>query len=381
LGAFGIHNFGNDASLRATFDAVQEHAPRATPVCVCSNPALIREQYGIGTFALHFSPPPTSRLLHSRIWLSRQLARVPREIARWVAMVRHLEGVDLLIVAGTGILDDQHSRASGAPLDLSLWALAAWIRRVPVMMLSVGAGPIDSKFSRLLLRVAARCARAISYRDAASRRYMASIGRDTRADSVCPDLAFSLHYPQAIRGGPPRVAIGVLSEINWLGRSDGYRVYLDRLARLVKSLVSEGCQVVLLVGDFADRSARADLLDRLDTESHLVSAPPVHNYADVIEQLRSCKTVIASRYHILVPALCLGLPVISLEYGFKNTALLAQFDLTQYCHDIDAFDPNLVADQALALSCQTRSPQPYDAYERMKEQVRQQFAKVLEHVG
>ena len=379
LGAFGIANFGNDASLTAALAGLRDELPGCRVVCICSDPDLIAAEHGVETLPLHFRDGP-SRLLQSESRAVRILARLPREVVRWWDAYRQLRRVDQLVVAGTGILDDQHSRPGGAPYDLFLWCTAARFARCPVFMLSVGAGPIWSRLNRVLILGAARHARYISYRDQSSREFMSSIGRDVIHDVLAPDLVFGPAVPaeQDHRSGCA-VAVGVMSDCNWPDRPDEFELYLDRIEEVVRGLLREGADVRLVIGDKADRSARLAVVDRLIADDRAgstgqVDAPAVDSFDEVLDVLRGCDVVIASRYHNLVAAFLLGRPVISLEYGFKNTALMSELGFPENCHHIDAFQPDKIVAEALELLA---SPAPPTGpVERYRELLAEQYRHV-----
>ena len=102
----------------------------------------------------------------------------------------------MLIVPGTGILGEFRDRPLGMPLALFGWCLAAKLCGARIAFVSVGAGPIEHPLSRWLIKSAAAMAQYRSYRDTSSKKFMESIGFDTRNDAVYPDLAFKLPAPR-----------------------------------------------------------------------------------------------------------------------------------------------------------------------------------------
>jgi polysaccharide pyruvyl transferase WcaK-like protein len=250
-------------------------------------------------------------------------------------------------------------------------------------MLSVGAGPIDRKLSRVLLRGAARAAHFISYRDEMSRDYMRSIGRDVSRDEVSADLVFGLP-PTSVDhrdGRRPAVAIGVLWSGTWEKRPDARDRYRDRLVELVGLLWDGGNDVVLVIGDAADTESRDELVNALEKTDSVrarerLDCPPIRSFDDVLKTLANCEAAIVSRYHNVVAALMTATPVISLEYGFKNRALMSSAGLAEWCLHIDDFDPADVARRVATVNPQI-AVEETAAVEALRAEVNQQFFDVL----
>src|SRR5262249_55059940 len=129
--------------------------------------------------------PLRKRLRMASIGLSEEA----REYSRaW----RTLNGTDIFIVPGTGLLTDAFGLSGWGPYGLLKWSVIAKLRQCRVMFVSVGAGPIDSAFGRLLARFALSLADYRSYRDAPSKAVVEGLGVHAVNDGVFPDLVFDL---------------------------------------------------------------------------------------------------------------------------------------------------------------------------------------------
>ena len=123
------------------------------------------------------------------------LLSAPRQLASLIRAIRHVRRLELLIVPGTGILDDFEGRPLGMPVAILAWCLAARLCGTRLAFVSIGAGPIEHPLSRWLMKTAAAMAHYRSYRDTVSKEFMESIGFDTRDDPIYPDIAFKLPGP------------------------------------------------------------------------------------------------------------------------------------------------------------------------------------------
>ena len=208
FGQFGCGNSGNEGSLEVMLTFLQGLRPDANVTCICPVPDKVREEHRV--FALLDRPSSTEfnalvRLLTQRLHL-----------LSWIYTIKQVRKLDLLIVPGTGILDDYLTGPWGFPYVLFRWCLSAKLSGTEVWFVSIGAGPIHHPLSRWLMKRAATVAQYRSYRDTVSREFMMSVGFDARADPVYPDLAFSLPAPRFLTPGRAdgralAVALGVMS--------------------------------------------------------------------------------------------------------------------------------------------------------------------------
>ena len=221
IGLFGVGNFGNEASLAAALGAARRVLPTAHLTTICPNPARVEREHGVSGVSIN----PSSRWARfaegSRL---RRLATAPlRELARSgiccaTSAPRRSDGR-----SRNGILDDFGMGPSHVPLQILRWSVAARMTGTRLVFLSIGAGPIVHRVSRLLMRASVAQADFCSYRDEGSRRFMASIGRQTADDEVWPDLVFALERGTAEPriDAPFTVALGVMNYRGWRGWGSG----------------------------------------------------------------------------------------------------------------------------------------------------------------
>src|SRR5262245_56187854 len=195
LGLFGVGNFGNDTSLAIAADAVRARRPDAELSCVCPAHGAeeVRSRFGLATVDLQTAGRVGQWMPRSRV--ARRLIRPLVECGRLLAAWRELRHVDQLVVAGTGFFDDFGVSPTQTPLDTFRWMLAARVRRVPVALISIGAGPIHQRLSAFLLLRPVRWADYVSVRDPGSRQFLAGHHPPHGGLPVRPDLAFGCRVP------------------------------------------------------------------------------------------------------------------------------------------------------------------------------------------
>jgi polysaccharide pyruvyl transferase WcaK-like protein len=369
LGLFGCGNSGNDGSLEAMLIFLRRRRPNAKLVCFCGArggaPDQVARTFGVAAIPLGL-PQPTNALLQT---LDRLSSKGPRLLASWLLAIKHARSLDVLIIPGTGILDDFGERPTGMPATLFGWCLAAKLCGTRIAFVSIGAGPIHHPLSRWLMRSAVAMAQYRSYRDHISKAFLQSIGFDTRNDEVYPDIAFKLPEPAAAcvdntGEGPLTIGVGVMTYVGW--RNDDIRgaavyvAYLEKITKFVLWLLDRGHQVRILTGDGADRRAVADVMagvmaaDRYLSRDRL-QAQPTESLHELMRQIAATDIIVATRFHNIVCALKLAKPTVSIGYAEKNDVLMAEMGLGSFCQHVERLDLRRLTEQFTELAANRRN--------------------------
>jgi polysaccharide pyruvyl transferase WcaK-like protein len=355
VGLFGIlgdGNIGNDASMEAVLGYLAREHPDSVLDAMTTGADRLSNVYGIDAVPLsgrHSERQTTWRPLALAVNLVGLVGQAVRTAA-WVR--RH----DVIIVPGMGVLEASLPlRPWETPYALFLLCASGRLFGTKVALVSVGADPIKKRATRWLLNGAARSAFYRSYRDEGSRAAMQQRGLDTTRDAVYPDLVFGLE-PTSSRepGDPASVGLGVMA---YYGSNDDDRAdaeaihaaYLAKMKRFVRWLVDDGRRVRLIIGDRCDAPvAQALLADveryRPDLDPGVVVIESVSSFDDVVRALQPVGVVVASRFHNIICALKLAKPTISIEYAPKNSELMSEMGLSNYCHSAGT----LAVDQLIA---------------------------------
>ena len=388
FGLFGSGNFGNDGSLEAMLRLLRREAPDERLLCICEQPDQVRAAFGLEAIPIYYRPAAAAA--------GRPPSAARRALGRaslWFYALWHLRRMKMLIVPGTGVLDDFAVSPFGWPHDILAWWLLARLTGVKVVLASVGAGPIHHPLSRRLMKAAARAAHYRSYRDTVSRDFMSSIGFDVRGDPICPDIAFSLLAPVSMResddeGGPPIIGLGVMAYRGWRGARSGdstiYRTYLEKITAFVLWLLDSGHQVRLLMGELSDLEAVEDVIARAQASRsrsamRALQFEPAHTLHDVMRQMAATDIVVATRYHNVVCALKMRKPTISIGYARKNDALLQAMGHADFCQQIEDLDLDLLRAQTIRLIADRRfiERRTDEACARFEARLRAQEATLL----
>lgn len=347
-GNFGTHNLGNECTLAAAIVQIRRQLPEAQLCVICRGPADTASRHGLPAEPIGVETPPGEGAPAPRVL--RIARRFGRECADWLRAIRRGAAFDALLIVGTGILTDIGEGTLGFPYELFKWSLAARLGRGRLLFVSVGVEAVTGVLARRFITGALRLADYRSYRDSRCVELLQAIGFRAAADRVFPDLAFALPPPPPARApGPGRtVAVGLF---NYRGRGTGspeaaaaYARYLEQICTLIRSLLERGSRVRVIIGDVAyDAAVQEDVRARLEAEGVDLRAPayadePAASFEQLLAQLAATDIVIASRYHNVLLALLCGKPVLSLEYEGKNTELMREMGLGEFCQSLDELD-------------------------------------------
>lgn len=374
FGLFGVNNLGNEATLAAAVHALRTRLPDVRLVLLSAAPDQVAQLECFPIQIDHDALPVMEYLWRVR---SPQRREKYREILQWLTEPfrafrtrKQARGLDLLLIAGTGIADDFGQGPFDVPHHLYRWCRVVRGEGAAVRFASIGAGPVSHSRSRRWFRGALQCADYRSYRESSSKQFALDLGVQAESDRVLPDLVFSLPIPPHLSGQsvqwPPRtIGLGVMGYYGWNAQREAgekiYADYLDKISWLAGQLLDRGYSVRLLVGNRGgDQRAVTDVVNvtnaRRTGRDGSVTARQILSYLDVLEEIAQTDLVVATRFHNVLLAFLLERPVISIEYAQKNNDLMAEMGFADYCHSIETFDSAAVLAQVERLALLPHPP-------------------------
>jgi polysaccharide pyruvyl transferase WcaK-like protein len=270
-----------------------------------------------------------------------------REIASLPNSWRALDGVELVVIAGSNQLLDQFGGAWGFPYTLLRWTVLARLRGARVVLLSVGAGPLDGSLACQFIRWTLRLAQYASVRDEGSAALVSRIGW-AKPLPVKPDLAFSFAADRALapvqapaNAGSLVVAVNLMPVHDprwWPGAKPQVQAsYLAAMRAFVARLLAQGHGVELYGTQPADEWVARDLMTQLagvDGSAHL-TLTRIRSLDELTVLYQRCNVIVATRFHGILLALRFARPVIGVCYYRKSRELMRDFDLEEFAFDLD----------------------------------------------
>jgi polysaccharide pyruvyl transferase WcaK-like protein len=360
----GRGNLGDAAIITSLIAGIRRRQPDADITGFTLSPEGTTRQHGVPAFRLNgfkvssYVPAPPGDPFPGASALAK--IRLLRRPVRWASIGagdralrretrERLRGVDQVVVAGGGQIDDFFGGPLGHPYTLWSWSGLARQAGARFSILSVGTGRISTRLSRLLLR---RTLAAASYRSFRDRRSVELLAGMTPADDpIVPDLAFALPLDAA----PERPASSELATVgvspmafadprSWPEEDAAkYARHVDSVAALVTRLARAGHPVVLFTSDSPDKLAVDDVLARvhgtLDAADRArISTPETGDLPELIRVLRGVDLVVAARLHGVLLAHVVGRPVLAISHERKVATAMADMNHDEFCFAIDAFD-------------------------------------------
>lgn len=346
FGNFGIGNFGNDATLQAILLFLKEISPDAEITCVCTAPEKVHLDHGIPALPVRWPGPA-----------------FVKKLGHWIYAIKVVKKFDVLIIPGTGILNDFCVPPFTLPYIVFRWCLAAKLCGIRIALVSVGAGPLHHPISRWFIRRSAQMAQYRSYRNKYSKVFLQNLGVDTKDDYVFPDIVFRLPSPlpaaqesAAARHGT--ICVGAMAYHGWRPymKTDDkiYENYLEKIIEFVLWLLERGYCVRMLMGDEADQKAIDDLVEAVLAKKPtlpkgMLITDPAHSSHEVLRQMGDAEVVISSRFHHLVFASMLGKLVISTGYAEYHNELMTDMGMGAFCQHSESIKVESLIDQFMEL--------------------------------
>lgn len=276
------------------------------------------------------------------------VSNIFKEAIHLIKSYRFLRSFDLLIVSGSGQLDDFWGGPWGKPYALFRWAIIAKMAQTKFIFLSVGTSALDSGVSRFFVRNALALADYRSFRDEGSKNLLKEI-ESIAGDPIYPDLAFSLPSDTSLQpmSELKQFTVVGINPIPYRSPSiwpspdaEVYRRYIKKVAHLASSLIRERYIVLFLTSDYADRLVVKDVKnilreDRsLDLDKYTLE-PRISTVKDLLQQIAITDMVVASRLHAALLSLLSGKPVMAISYDRKVDVLMQDMGLMSYCTHVN----------------------------------------------
>jgi polysaccharide pyruvyl transferase WcaK-like protein len=283
----------------------------------------------------------------------RKPAAILSELAFLIQSFSVIRPFDILVISGGGQLLDSWGGAWDFPYTILKWVSLAKLTGTKCYFVNVGAGPLRFSLSRFFVRQALRLADYVSFRDEKSKALVKELGWDGRSD-VYPDCVYGLDVPPTnpIRSGnEPIVGLSPMAYCDprryWMRDQSVYDGFTHKIA-LFGSWLSNNYRVTLFSTDIwfdaatLEEVGAAMLRDTDTNDTRLLEHEPINVLETLLSQMSSMDFILTCRFHGVVFAHLMNVPVIALSHHPKVSTLMADMGLSEYCLDIDTFDLELL---------------------------------------
>lgn len=348
LGMYASANLGDTAIQQAVMGALQARRPDLEFVALCTAPQDAALTFGLR--AHHLSGFDTEA---APSWIADRAPLPLRLAASAWRIDRLMRGLDMLLVSGSGQIDDYWGGPWEQPFRLRAWAGAARRQRKPVAFFGVGVDQLLTATGTRLATSALALADQLVVRDPGSLEALRRLGFEAECD-VCPDPAFHLRSAALPRpdAEPRFVVLSPIVRKAWPGAEDAaYGHYLQCLAALADRLLDRGLHVRFVCSQTRmDPPVIAQVRARMQRDAALTSDYTPRTVEDYLRATQHAELVVASRLHALILAMVAGTPVVAASYARKVTQQMIDADLGRQCLELQGLQLaqlNAVVDEAL----------------------------------
>ena len=384
LDHLGHGNLGDDATLDAVMHNIKSRWPSSMIIGFSLNPFDTHKRHGIPSYAIRRDsqlPPASHKSAPSKVGLKSKLKslfstyrplfailrtintiviRMPRaflqELFFLAESFRIIRSLDLFVICGGGQLLDSWGGPWQFPYTLFKWILLNKLAHVTCYFINVGAGPLDHPLSRRFVKYALLLSDYASFRDDQSRKLAKEIGFTGRAE-VLADSVYSLAIPacntsriatrgESIIGFSPMAYCD--PRVYWDKNRSVYDCYTRKLALFGSWLIRHHHHLTLFSTDiWFDSQAIEDLKIALHNAPDIANSPyirhePIEGLEGLLSAMSSMDYIITCRYHGIVFAHMMNIPVLAISHHQKVATLMNDVGLSDYCVDIRTFDVELL---------------------------------------
>lgn len=313
-GYFGYGNLGDEAILAAMAAELRKWIPDSSLMVLSGDPSDTRERHSVPAIS----------------------------VSDLNAIIAAISGADLLVLGGGGIFHDKWGISADSfltPDHSGLTYLAglvtlAHLSGTPVITYGVGMGPfLTEQGKRFTEAILSHCS-MVTVRDKRSARLAADLMPTDSAGLIKlvadPALVFDIHGTDAAftdRSRGKQKVVGVAVR-HWIGSGvqDGWE---DELASALDKLAQDSrCQIHFLPMQSNPRHVHEDdvLLSNavraaMKHKQAVDAIEPVVDLPSLVKRMQALDCILAMRYHSLLFALRLGIPVVAMAYDEKVRSL------------------------------------------------------------
>jgi polysaccharide pyruvyl transferase WcaK-like protein len=377
LDHMGWGNMGDAAVQEAFIANIRKRLPNAQLIAFSLNPDDTALRHGLQCYPIIWSylrgvasdsgsiPPPQHGSLKAALkkWrfvyaIAKPIHDLAHELVHLIRSYWAVRSLDVLIISGGGQLSELWRGPWSHPYNIFKFSVLAKLSRTPLLIVGVGAGPLEHPLSKFFVRWSVRLARYTSLRDQESEKLLRILGATAPID-VSPDPAYALPIadyvrPTTSRSVRPKVGINPIGYCDprvWAHQDvDAYLRYLDELEAFCGRLLERGYDIEIFTAEISvDRYAIQELRERLAKHVSSSGGATVEcisklDLKGLLTQMSTFDFVITSKFHGVIFSHLLGKPVVALSYHRKIDDLMRKVGHEEYCLPAGSFtSKNLTA--------------------------------------
>lgn len=354
LGMYASRNLGDVAIQLAVMSALHARHDNIEFVGLCQDPEDTVRTFNIAAIA----SSGKGELL-TPATLAETLRKEPRaHETRWSRLTgkfyslrqiqRQMSSLDMLLISGSGQIDDFWGGPWAQPFRLMAWSFAARSQGKRVVVFGVGVDELRTSLGEWFCIRALNCAAICVVRDSGSREALRRLGYRRTID-VCADPAFHLDVKEGARATGEAERFAVISPISrraWPGpEDDSYDTYLSTLASVAEYLQERSLNVRFVCSQIRMDPPIVDrILDRMKPGTIRPAFVDVKTVDEYLAAVKGAQLIVGSRLHALILALITGVPAVAISAVRKVHQQFADIGLADHAFAMQSLQlPELLA--------------------------------------
>lgn len=270
---------------------------------------------------------------------------------------------DIVLIGGGNLIHDLNI---GTPIQFFLACLSVKISGTSFFIVTIGAGPLVRKSSRLFVGIACSMSEGVIARDSRSYDELSSCPgmNNVLRKYLAPDPALLLCEGEVKERehNPERPVVGLSVKFYKEpgrfpgGSEEAYNRYINRMKRLVVSLHDELNAEVLLFSTvlWEDWDTVKKLYSKLSSHE-FVKINKIESLSEAMDLLSSVDLVVGTRLHSILLALGYRIPAIAIGNHPRFVGLYEDMNSEEYLFDIDNFSPKKLSEKSKSLLLDERN--------------------------
>lgn len=346
MGAYVSRNLGDMAIQLAVTGALRARRPDIEFIGLCQDPQDAVRSFGFPAMLASgdsemLRPMPGEAVAPAplpnpdRGGLGRLLARIPA-LAR---IRREMRALDMLLISGSGQIDDFWGGPWAGPYNMMVWSSLARGQGKPVAVFGVGVDELHTWLGERFCLRALNAAQLCVVRDPGSRDALESLGYRLPVD-VCADPAFHLSSAGKPPANPPFAVISPISRRAWPGAEDeGYDRYLTALAEVADQLQADGVEVRFVCSQTRmDPPIVARVRERMKGGRDRAGLVEVETVDEYLAAVAGARVVVGSRLHAMILAMVAGAPAVAVSAVRKVHQQFADMGMAELAFEMRELD-------------------------------------------
>ena len=260
---------------------------------------------------------------------------IVRYIIFWKRIAEEIKSLDLLIIGGGNLLMDMFYRW---PIYLFMYSFIARLCKTPMILYTVGVGPINTFRGKVFIKMCCRIAESITTRDYNSKLMLESMMIKKEVISAVDPAIF---LDAELKKKERKVGISFVPYFDprYWPNSDElvYKKYVEVMANIVNKFLSNYKHDIVFFGNNfpVDIKTSIDVYKKIFFKDRVSIIEKQLRVKEIISLISSFELLIGSRLHSIIFSAIAKTPFIAIAYQPKVNSFCKMLSMDDYVVNLD----------------------------------------------